>query len=152
MSESATRFITLPEIVQDLINKVKLLSQYENRVAATLGGSKGDPNLVSMEAPFAWVVFESSSNAGERGKRWQEVEYKFNVIVGLPYDEGEQDFISTQLELLELTCLAVRGTPNVPNSSNLWTYEGCELVTIDPTKVIYQLHFSTIGAYSHQLS
>lgn len=147
-----TAITTLGDLSKDLVNRIGALTPYGGRVAVTLGGTEADATLANQPTPNAWVVFHSSVNVGKEGQRWQEVRFNFNVIVALPYSLGETDFTDNQLKLIEDTSQAVRG--NLPNSngSNLWMYDGCMLLSIDPDKVHYQLNFSTVGAYAKQLT
>lgn len=147
-----TSITKVGDLCKDLVNRIGELSAYGGRVAVTLGGTEADPTLANLETPNAWIVFHSSQNTGKEGQRWQEVRFNFNVIVALPYSQGESDFTDIQLKLLEDTAQAVRGNLPNPNGSNLWMYDGCMLLSVDPDKVHYQLNFSTMGAYSKQLT
>lgn len=147
-----SNYTTISDLAKDLISKIGALTPYGGRVAATLGGTESDPTLANQTPPFAWVVFHSSQNTGKQGQRWVEMRFNFQVVIALPYSQGESDFLDNQIKLLEDTAQAVSGTPNKLGSSSLWIEDGWTLISIDPERVHYQLNFSTVGFSARQLS
>lgn len=138
------------DILEDLVNKVKTVSALGGRVAATLGGTEGDPTLVHIETPAAWAIFQGSLNSDKPAQKWQVMRHNFNVLVFLPYGQGEANFIDTQLKLVEDVAQAVRGTLPLDQGSTLWEFTGVNLIDIEPTRITYQLSFSVEAAYAKQ--
>lgn len=134
-------------VLLDLIDKVKTVSTLGGRVAATLGGTEADPTLVQIETPAAWVLYRGSQNSDKPAQKWQITRENFSVLVFLAYGNGEDDFIDTQIQLVEDIAQAVRGTLPLEQGSTLWEFDGGTLVEIEPTRVTYELRFSTEVAW-----
>ena len=83
-------------------------------------------------------------NDAEGGQKYQRVRYNFSVVVAIEYGLSEADFMNEQLAVLEAIQMAVRGTQG-HNYSDLWQYEGQELQTVFPNRLVYNMHFSIIG-------
>lgn len=136
------------ELTQDLINKIKVVSAFQNRVGAAVGGTEADPTMANAPLPFAWVIYGGSAPIGEvseNGKRYRETQYLFNVSVGIGYG-NEADLLNTYLPVLESTQQAVAGT-EVAGVSNagLWEYQGESLEDVQPNRMIYMVRFSITG-------
>lgn len=142
----------IQDILDDLITKVKTVTALGGRVAATLGGTEADPALVHIQTPAAWVLFSGSQNSDKPAQKWQIMRLNFNVLVFLPYGQGESDFIDTQIKLVEDVAQAVRGTLPMNQGSTLWEFNGATLIELEPSRVTYQLSFSTEAAYAKQPS
>lgn len=134
------------ELAQDLINKISTVSALGGRVGAVVGGTDTDPTMSEAPVPFAWVVFggDQPVNDIENGKRYQQIKYSFNVVCAISYGQLEADLINNQLAVLEAIQMAVRGTQG-HKYSDLWEYEGQELQTVYPSRLVYSMNFSTIG-------
>ena len=134
-------------VLEDLIAKVSSVTALGGRVAATLGGTEADPTLVHIETPAAWVLYQGSQNSDKPAQKWQVTRENFNVLVFLAYGQGEDDFINTQIALVEEIAQAVRGTLPLDQGSTLWEFQGATLVEVEPTRVTYQLSFATEVAW-----
>ena len=130
-------------VLGDLIAKVSSVTALGGRVAATLGGTEADPTLVHIETPAAWVLYQGSQNSDKPAQKWQVMRENFIVLVFMTYGAGEEDFIDTQLKLVEDIAQAVRGTLPMDQGSTMWEYSGASLVDVEPSRVTYQLSFST---------
>lgn len=134
-------------VLQDLITKVSSVTALGGRVAATLGGTEADPTLVHITTPAAWVLYQGSQNSDKPAQKWQITRENFTVLVFISYGQGEANFIDTQIKLVEDIAQAVRGTLPMDQGSTLWEFNGASLVEIEPTRVTYQLSFSTEVAW-----
>lgn len=137
----------ISELTQDLINKIKSVSAFENRVGAAVGGTEADPTMSGAPLPFAWVIYGGSQPTGEMregGKVYRETSYLFNVTIGIGYGD-EADLLNTYLPVLEATQQAVAGSNSGVSNAGLWEYQGdqFELVTVD--RMVYTLRFSIVG-------
>jgi phage gp37-like protein len=136
----------------DLVEKLKTVTTFGGRVAATLGGSEADPALAMVDTPAAWVVFSGMQNTDRRGERFQLMRLNFDVVLIIEYGSGEDDFVNTQLQLIDDASQAVRGEIVADTGTARWAYESCRVISINPDRVIYQLNFSADAAYSKQLT
>lgn len=133
------------ELAQDLINKISTVAALGGRVGAAVGGTETDPTMSEAPVPFAWVIFGGDNpQAPENGQKYQQVQYNFSVVVAIDYGVSEADLINNQFAVLEAIQMAVRGTQG-HNYSDLWNYEGQELQTVFPNRLVYNLAFSIIG-------
>lgn len=138
----------ITELMQDLINKIKAVPAYQNRVGAAVGGTEADPTMANAPLPFAWVIYGGSQPTGEMregGKLYRETSYLFNVTIGIGYGD-EADLLNTYLPVLEQTQQAVAGEQAEGlSNAGLWEYQGdsFELVTAD--RMVYTVRFSITG-------
>lgn len=134
------------ELAQNLINSISTVTALGGRVGAVVGGTATDPTMSEAPVPFAWVIFggDEPMNDAEGGQKYQRVRYNFSVVVAIEYGLSEADFMNEQLAVLEEIQMAVRGTQG-HNYSDLWQYEGQELQTVFPNRLVYNMHFSIIG-------
>lgn len=141
-----------PQAIKDLVNRIDAVLQPLGGVTgATLGGTEADPALEKCPLPSAWVRFEGSTSAGPDAQRSQAMLLNFSVVLVVKYSEGDLDFTDTQLKLVDDVSQAVRGTQADP-AGNLWTFLGCNLLTINPDRALYLLQFQIRGYYSKQLT
>lgn len=139
------------ELTQDLINKIKAVPAYGNRVGAAVGGTEADPTMSNATTPFAWVIYGGSAPTGEQyegGKKYRETTYIFNVTVAIGYGK-EADLLNTYLPVLEATQQAVAGL-EVSGVSNagLWEYQGENFELVTPDRMVYTMRFSTVGYHT----
>lgn len=133
------------ELAQDLINKISTVTALGGRVGAVVGGTESDPTMSDAPVPFAWVIFGGDTpNVPESGQKYQIVQYNFSVIVTIEYGQPEADLLTNQFAVLEAIQMAVRGTQG-HNNSDLWNYEGQELQTVFPNRLVYNMDFSING-------
>lgn len=133
------------ELTQNLINKISAVTALGGRVGAAVGGTATDPTMAEAPVPFAWVIFGGDiPEVAERGEKYQLVKYNFSVVVAISYGGTEEDLINNQLKVLEDIQMAVRGTQGHENS-DLWLYEGQELQNVYPSRLVYNVRFSTVG-------
>lgn len=138
----------ITEYTQDLIEKLNTVAAFGGRVAATLAGSEADPALASIDAPCAWVVFQSSQNTDTSNQKWQLMQLNFSVVLVLAYSQGESDFVETQLQLIDDATQAVRGTLAAEQGSMYWSFDGCSYMVNNTDRVLYMLNFSAPAAYA----
>lgn len=137
----------LSTLARDLVNKINDITAFGGRVAMTLGGTEADPTLSNLETPHAWVVLNSSQASSQDRERWTKVRYSFTVILGIPYGEGEANFIDNQLTLIEDVCQAVTGT-QVTQKGPVWAFDGLSFIGGEPHLVRYSLAFSATAFYT----
>jgi len=142
----------IKDVTSDLVEKLSTVTALGGRVAASLGGTEADPTLALIEVPAAWVVFIGSVNTAERDQRFQLMRLNYSVVLVLEYGAGESDFIDTQLKLIDDASQAVRGTKVAGADNLVWSFDGANLISVNPDRVVYQLQFSALQAYSKQLS
>lgn len=137
---------SIQQYTKDLIDKLNTVAAFGGRVAATIAGTEADPALVNMEAPLAWVVFQSMQSYGTPGQS-QMMTLNFSAVVVLAYGKGEADFLDNQLQVIDDAAQAVRGTRSGDDGSMLWTYNGCRLLSNNTDRLLYELFFSAPAAY-----
>lgn len=136
------------ELTQDLINKLKAVPAFQNRVGAAVGGTEADPTMANAQVPFAWVIYGGSAPTGEMregGKLYRETSYLFNVTVAIGYG-NEADLLNTYLPVLESTQQAVAGEQAEGlSNAGLWEYQGENFELVTPDRMVYTVRFSIIG-------
>lgn len=137
----------LSTITQDLLNKLKTVPALGENVGCTLGGTEADPTLASIPAPFAWVIFHSSTNEDTDRPRYQRIRANYVVFLGIDYGKGESDFVDNQLTLIDDVTRAVGGTEVSVPGPGRWSYEGSNWVHTDPNRAVYALNFSAVAHY-----
>lgn len=139
------------ELAQNLINSISTVTALGGRVGAVVGGTATDPTMSEAPVPFAWVVFGGDQPVGdiENGKYYQQIKYSFSVVCAIEYGQSETDLLTSQLSVLEAIQMAVRGTQGHKHS-DLWEYEGQELQTVFPSRLVYNMQFSIIGHHKVQ--
>lgn len=138
----------IAEYANDLVTRLNTVTEFGGRVAVTLGGTEADPTLASVEAPCAWVVFRGQQNTAQSNRKFQDMRLFFSVILKLKNGEGENDFVNTQLQLIETASQAVRGKVIPDQGLQLWGYDGCSLIDYLPGAVLYDLTFAASAVYS----
>lgn len=140
----------ISDYTADLVAKLKTVPALGGRVAATLGGTEADPALATVETPAAWVVFSGLANTGPSQQRFQLMRLNYRVVLILEYGKGEEDFVDTQLQLIDDASQAVRGTLADNDGSKVWAFDGANLVSINPDRIVYELSFFAESAYAKQ--
>ena len=137
----------ISELTQDLINKIKVVPAFENRVGAAVGGTEYDPTMSKAAVPFAWVIYGGSQPTGEQregGKTYRESTYLFKVTIAIGYGK-EADLLNTYLPVLEATQQAVAGKDTGLSNAGLWEYQGENFELVTPDRMVYTMTYANVG-------
>ena len=141
----------IAELTQDLLNKLSTVTELQGRVGTQLGGTDTDAALIETPIPFSWILFNGSTpleTNGGNGRKYAVNRVEFVVLLAIEYGlELEQDFITYQLSLIDKAVGAVHASEEV-NYSGLWEFTGCNLHSVYPNRLVYQLGFSANGHYT----
>lgn len=136
-------------IARDLLNKLSSVTAFgtPSRVGFTLGGTEADPTNAELPTPYAWALLQGSQNLDTERQGWQRIQMNFIVYLGMTYGDGEDDFVDTQLTLIEEVATAVGGTTVSVPGPGRWSYDGATFLDGQPNRVIYALQFSCVAHY-----
>ena len=138
--------MSIATIAQDLVDRVKAISSFSNRVGLALGGKNIDPTLRKLTVPHAWVIYMGDDivSQDEMNPCNALIRVNFNVLVAHEYqNHNESELITTDFPLLHEVVAAVKGKSPVVGST--WAYEGQGLDIIDGRLVWVQNYSILMG-------
>jgi len=133
-------------ISQDLVDKLKTVTEFQSRVGLAVGGTEIDPMNRDLPRPASWPVFtgiqivDSSAPAPEN----VSVQYTYVVKILTDYDT-EANLISVHLPLLEKTIETVKGTNINGLGFHSWSYNGMSMESLDADRMVFVLNFSVLS-------
>lgn len=134
-------------IAQDLVDRLKTVPSFGNRVGLAIGGKDIDPFNRDLPRPAAWAVYVGDDNESEATMNPCSSLIRLNFIVKVLVDYGtEADLITTQLPLLHTTVQAIQGGEPVPGMK--WVYEGQGLESLEPERSIWNQQYSILMGIS----
>jgi len=130
-------------ISQDIVDRLKTVSEFNNRVGLAVGGKDIDPFNRDLQRPAAWAVYVGDDNESETTMNPCSSLIRLNFIVKILVDYGtEAALISTHLPLLHTTVSAIQGGEPIKGSK--WVYEGQGLEAIEPERTIWAQQYSIL--------
>ena len=140
----------IAENAADLVARVKSIPALTNSAGLAIGGKAGDPSLLKIPPPVAWILFggdqadeepyTASSRTGPGMVPSVEVVLAiFRVLVYVPYI-NDDDLLTNQYPLLESVIRAIRGQ-QAP-SGHRWRYLGQKLTLVYTDRLAYEQRYS----------
>lgn len=138
----------IAEIAADLVGKVRSVTAISTRSGLSLGGRSGDPGLLKIPLPAAWVTMKGDqvderdyTHGPESGlvSKWQPMMATYAVTVFIPYLD-DADLLATQYPLLRAISDAVHGT-EAP-SGYRWRYIGQKIALVYFDRLAYEQHYT----------
>lgn len=128
---------------QDLVNRIRTIPEFGNRVSVTAGGKESDPMMYQGDYPKCWIVYRGDDNVSDVEGGECAVSVKAFYIVRILVQYGTQsDLLTNQFPLLETVISSVIGyTPTV--GATKWRYEGQTVTEIDDDRLAYDQLYST---------
>ena len=144
---------TIKAVAQDLINRVKQVPAFSNRVGFAVGGREVDPINVTMPLPYAWVIYTGCQNIDEQANKPNQthglVMVRMSFIVKICMKNSSTtvtgDDILNEIDTLTQVVNSVQGKTH--NVAYQWRYEGDNLVGIESTRLEWDQPYSTIVPY-----
>jgi hypothetical protein len=138
----------IAELTKDLIAKLNTVTEFQGRVGTQTGGTDTDNQMSEAPIPFAWVIFSGSTPREPEqsgAKKYLQADNHFIAIIAFSYgDSSDDDFAEDQLSLIDKCIVAVHSSTELSNAG-LWQYNGCDLHTVYPNRLVYQLSFTAVG-------
>ena len=140
----------IAENAADLLARVKSIEALTNAAGLAIGGRAGDPSLLKIPPPAAWILFggdqadEEPHTAGARGgpgmvPSVQIIMAIFRVLVYVAYVD-DNDLLTNQYPLLESVIRAIRGQP--APSGHRWRYLGQKLTLVYNDRLAYEQRYT----------
>ena len=140
----------IAENAADLLARVKSIAALTNSAGLAIGGRAGDPSLLKIPPPAAWILFggdqvdEDPHTAGGRGGPGmvpgvEVILAIFRVLVYVAFID-DNDLIANQYPLLELVIRAIRGQ-QAP-SGHRWRYLGQKLTLVYNDRLAYEQRYT----------
>jgi len=127
-------------IAQDLVDRVKAITEFSGRVGLAVGGQEHDPINRELTRPAAWVIYVGDDLEDAAMNPCVEfIKVNFIVKVLVDYDD-EATLVSTHFPLLHNVVREVRGNEPVPGSP--WLYEGQVLEALDSDRMVWAQNYS----------
>jgi len=128
-------------VTQDLVDTVKAVASFSNRVGLAVGGQEIDPINRDLTRPAAWVIYIGDDFVSGNTMNPCNTLIKLNFIVKILIDyDSEANLISTHLPLLHEVAQAVQGGEPAPGSK--WLYEGQGLEALEPDRMVWNQQYS----------
>ena len=130
-------------ITQDIVDKVKAVTEYSGRVGLAVGGTDIDPINRDLKRPACWVVFIGMPIIDNSQISTKNVGVTYQYVIKVLIDYGlESELIATHFPLLEKTITAVKGTGinNLPFHD--WSFDGMSLESLDADRMVWVINFS----------
>jgi hypothetical protein len=147
----------IAELASDLLTKVQSVAGWSTTPALSIGGKSGDPGLIKIPIPAAWVRLHQDMPdiPGDRYERGadsglvtvNQVMGVFAVTIFLPYTD-DADILAVQFPRLEAVINAVHGT-DAPIAMQ-WRYAGQLLKLVYPDRLAYEQHYTV--NFVHQVA
>jgi len=130
-------------ISQDLVDKLKTVTELQSRVGMALGGTNNDPFNRGLPLPAAWPVFVSLGVSDQSKISTKFVGVEYNYIVKLLVEYGTEDeIISIHLPLLENVVETIKGSEINGLPMHAWSYDGMTMESLDADRLVFDLSFS----------
>ncbi len=139
----------ISELASDLLAKVQSVGGWSTTPALSIGGKSGDPGLIKIPIPAAWVRlhqdmpdtpnerYERGSDSGFVGPN--QVMAVYAVTIFLPYTD-DANILTEQFPRLEAVINAVHAT-SAPLAMQ-WRYAGQLLKLVYPDRLAYEQHYT----------
>lgn len=136
----------IAEFAQDLITKIKSVTQLGNRVGLAAAGGATDPSMSSVPLPAGWILFEGEGlELASNNSQPQDMIYNFSLALLLSYS-SQDDLINNQLPTIEAIARSVSGQAST-NQGSRWVYNGATLVDVFNDRLVYELSFMVKATY-----
>jgi hypothetical protein len=137
----------IEQATQGLIDLIKTVPEFENRVGTSVGGTDIDPTMSTVPLPFAWIIFDGdqAQDSGNVGKIMQQVQLRFVVQVVVP-NGTQTNMLTVQYPFLESVIGSVRGQDG-PVGAFKWKYEGQVMDSIQSDYIRFEQYYSITGHY-----
>lgn len=130
-------------ITQDIVDKVKAITEYSGRVGLAVGATDIDPINRDLTRPAAWIVFTGIPVIDSSQVSTVNVSVTYSYIVKVLIDYGlESELIATHFPLLEKTVDTIKGSGinNLPFHD--WSFNGMSLESLDADRMVWVINFS----------
>ena len=92
----------IDNITQDLLVKVRTVSDFTNRVGLAVGGTEIDPINIDLPRPAAWVVFTGTPILYSSPTTTSTVSVNYTYVVKVLIDYGDEaTMITSDFPVLE---------------------------------------------------
>jgi hypothetical protein len=144
----------IAEAAADIMAKVRTVSGLEINTSLTVGAKSGDPGLVKIPLPAAWIVFGKEINDDQSYTHGpahgvisaQPTLALFAVTIFMPYTT-DAEMLATQYPMLDAVVAAVHATAFAPTvvedeSKFYWRFAGQSAVFRYADKLAYEQHYT----------
>lgn len=139
--------MNITTIAQDLIDRIKTVPSYSNRVGMVVGGKDIDPINRDVIRPAAWAVYVGDDVDTQNPLNPCASTTNMNFVVKILIDyDNETNLINTHLPLLHETASAVHG--NSPIVGSKWVYLGQGLESLDPDRMVWVQNYTIVTSFS----
>ena len=138
----------IAECAADILAKVRTVPGLEENAKLTIGAKSGDPGLVKIPLPAAWIVFGKEINDDQSYTHGpahgvisaQPMLALFAVTLFMPYTTDEE-MLATQYPMLDAVVAAVHGT-GTDDGAFFWRFAGQSAVFRYADKLAYEQHYT----------
>lgn len=134
--------VLISDVAEDLLTKIKGISNFGNRVGLAVGGQEIDPQLRQLPHPAAWVVYvgDTVETPYEATPCPSVVTRNFVVKILIDYDLNESQ-LTSDFDLLQITIQTIAGSSG-PNGTQPWFYAGQVLDELNPDRQVWDQNYS----------
>jgi hypothetical protein len=138
----------IAEAAADILAKVRTVSGLEINTSLTVGAKSGDPGLVKIPLPAAWIVFGKEINDDQSYTHGpahgvisaQPTLALFAVTIFMPYTT-DAEMLATQYPMLDAVVAAVHAT-ETDDGTFAWRFAGQSAVFRYADKLAYEQHYT----------
>lgn len=145
----------IAECAADLLAKFTSVGNWATAPSLSTGGKSGDPGLVKIPIPAAWVNFAKDANdelpyehsppSGVIGP--PQVMATFAATIFLPYTTDD-DLLTVQFPRLKAIILAIHSTDVAGSAGTLqWRYAGQRIALVYPDRLAYEQRYTVNFIY-----
>jgi hypothetical protein len=146
----------ISEIANDLLTRVRTISDLSGTTSFAIGGKAADPSLKEISLPACRLILiqdyvdedpmtRSSHLGPEVVPKVQQILFTFSALVIVPY-EDDISILNTQFPLLESVITTVHGEAPTPlGGAHRWRYIGQKLSFVYPDRLGYEQRYTVNG-------
>ena len=138
--------MNITTISQDLIDRLKTVTEYSGRVGMAVGAKDIDPINRDLPRPAAWAIYVGDDMDTENLLNPCASSLAMNFVVKILVDyDNDTGLIDTHLPLLHTTTVAIHGESPVAGAK--WAYLGQGLEELTPDRMVWVQNYTIITSF-----
>lgn len=128
---------TISDIADDILTKVKAISELSGRVGLAVGGQEIDPQLRDLPRPAAWILYmgDTPEVGNTPANCVIPIVHNFDVLILIDYDLDEPK-LKDDFDTLNTIIREIKGTDG-PLGTQSWFYQGQSLSFLDSDRQVW---------------
>lgn len=130
-------------ITQHIVDKLKTVNSFNNRVGLAVGGTEIDPINIDLPRPAAWAIFTGIPILDQSLISTKNVSVSYNYAVKVLVDYGDEvELISTTFPLLEEVITTMKGSGINGLPFHEVSFNGMSLESLEPDRMVWIFNLS----------